>query len=59
MVLQLLPGMVLSADVVSRDGMLLLPADFVLDEGVIEKLRLFSEPVHGRMAVRIYTNRRK
>lgn len=58
-VMQLLPGMVLSADAVSKDGMLLLPADFVLDAEMIEKLQLFGQSVHGKMNVRVYINRRK
>lgn len=58
-VMQLLPGMVLSVDVVSKEGMLLLPADFTLNESVIEKLQLFSQPFNGRMNVKVYLNRRK
>ncbi len=58
-VLLLQPGMVLSADVLSKDGLLLLPAEYVLDEHVIERLQIFSEPFDHKMNVRIYTNRRK
>jgi hypothetical protein len=43
----------------SKDGLLLLPAEYVLDEHVIERLQIFSEPFDHKMNVRIYTNRRK
>ena len=58
-VLQLQPGMILSADLLSRDGMLLLPAEHALDAHMIDRLLLFSEPFNHKLNVRIYTNRRK
>jgi hypothetical protein len=33
------PGMVLARDLVTRDGVMLLAADFVLDENLIRQLR--------------------
>jgi response regulator RpfG family c-di-GMP phosphodiesterase len=50
--LQLRPGMVTTRDVVTRDGLLLLAREFVLDESIIEQLRLYEKtdghplPVH-------------
>lgn len=55
----LLPGMILSADVISKDGILLLPADHVLDEHIIEKLRLYDASGGGKLIVRVRANRRK
>ncbi|MFZ6756083.1 HD domain-containing phosphohydrolase [Undibacterium sp. Ji50W] len=56
---QLQIGMILSADVVSKDGMLLLPAEYVLDQHVIDKLRLFDHPGSAKLMIRVYSNRRK
>lgn len=53
------PGMILSADVISKDGMLLLPADYVLDQHIISKLALFEHPASAKLAIRVYSNRRK
>lgn len=36
------PGMMLAADLISKDGLLLLPADYVLEPNVIEKLKLYD-----------------
>lgn len=55
----LLPGMVLFSDVISREGMLLLPADHVLDEHLIENLRLYDASGSSKLAIRIRSNRRK
>jgi response regulator RpfG family c-di-GMP phosphodiesterase len=55
----LLSGMILTTDIISRDGILLLPADHVLDEHVIEKLRLYDLSGGGKLMVRVRTNRRK
>ncbi|MFZ6720368.1 HD domain-containing phosphohydrolase [Undibacterium sp. Ji49W] len=52
-------GMILSADVISKDGMLLLPAEYVLDQHVIDKLGLFDHPGSAKLTIRIYSNRRK
>ena len=38
----LLPGMVLASDVISQEGLLLLPAEYVLDEKYIEKLKIYD-----------------
>ncbi|MBR7746658.1 HD domain-containing phosphohydrolase [Undibacterium baiyunense] len=35
-------GMVLAQDLVTRDGLLILPADFVIEEKIVERLRVFG-----------------
>lgn len=55
----LLPGMVLAADVISKDGILLLPAEHVLDEHMIENLRLYDASSGSKLTMRIRGNRRK
>ncbi len=35
-------GMVLASDLVTREGLLILPADFVIDEHMVERLRVFA-----------------
>jgi response regulator RpfG family c-di-GMP phosphodiesterase len=54
----LLPGMMLCADVISKEGLLLLPADHVLEPHVIERLMLYDVSGGGKLMVRIRTNRR-
>lgn len=56
---QLQPGMILSADIVSKEGLLLLPADHVLDQHIIDKLKLFEHPTSAKLVIRVYSNRRK
>ncbi|MFZ6742606.1 HD domain-containing phosphohydrolase [Undibacterium sp. JH2W] len=56
---QLQAGMILSADVISKEGMLLLPADYVLDQHVIDKLALFEHPAGAKLIIRVHSNRRK
>ncbi|MCH8618682.1 HD domain-containing phosphohydrolase [Undibacterium sp. TS12] len=58
-IMHLEPGMILSADVISKDGMLLLPADYVLDQHIIGKLALFEHPASAKLVIRVYSNRRK
>jgi response regulator RpfG family c-di-GMP phosphodiesterase len=53
------PGMILSADVISKEGMLLLPADYVLDQHIIDKLTLFEHPAGAKLVIRVHSNRRK
>jgi response regulator RpfG family c-di-GMP phosphodiesterase len=55
---QLLPGMVLAGDLISKEGLLLLPADYVLDDNVIEKLRLYDKGRDETLSVGIYSKRR-
>jgi response regulator RpfG family c-di-GMP phosphodiesterase len=38
----LLPGMVLANDVISQEGLLLLPAEYVLDENYIDRLKIYD-----------------
>jgi len=58
-VVDLRPGMVLSTDLISRDGLLLLPADHVLSERMIEKMMRYDESYGARLILRIRTNRGK
>jgi response regulator RpfG family c-di-GMP phosphodiesterase len=47
-------GMVLSTDLISRDGVLLLPADYMLTERMIEKMQMFDEASYGgKLVIRI------
>lgn len=55
----LLPGMVLFTDIISKDGILLLPADHVLDEHVIDRLMLYGASGTGKLIVRVRGHRRK
>lgn len=50
---RLTPGMVLANDLVTREGLLILPADFVIDEHMVERLRVFAlslkTPLHAKI----------
>jgi response regulator RpfG family c-di-GMP phosphodiesterase len=46
-------GMVLQADLISREGSLLLPAEFILTDSVIEKLKRYSESNCGKVVLKI------
>ncbi|MES2069449.1 MAG: HD domain-containing phosphohydrolase [Pseudomonadota bacterium] len=46
-------GMVLSRDLMSRDGVLLLPTEHVLSERMIEKMMLYDATHGGQLTVRI------
>lgn len=52
------PGMMLAADLLSKDGMLLLPADYVLEANVIEKLRLYDIARKENLTLRISQKRK-
>ncbi len=52
------PGMMLASDLISKDGMLLLPADYVLEANVIEKLRLYDIARKENMTLRIAQKRK-
>ncbi len=52
------PGMMLASDLVSKDGMLLLPADYVLEANVIEKLRLYDIARKENLTLRIAQKRK-
>ena len=47
------PGMVLSRDLISRDGVLLLAADFVLDEGLIKQISDFASSEEVRIVIHV------
>ncbi|WP_394782037.1 HD domain-containing phosphohydrolase [Undibacterium sp.] len=52
--LDLQPGMVLSRDLLSRDGILLLPAEHVLTERMIEKLVQYCTVQDSHLIIRIH-----
>jgi hypothetical protein len=51
---QLEPGMVLSRDLISRDGLMLLAAEHVLTARVIAQLLDFEGKNGGRLGIRVY-----
>ena len=51
---ELMPGMVLSRDLVSRDGLMLLAGEHVLSSRVIAQLLDFEGKNGGRLAIRVY-----
>ena len=51
---QLLPGMVLSRDLVSRDGLMLLSAEHVLDLRLIRQVQDFETKSAARLAIRVW-----
>lgn len=55
---KLLPGMILSRDLISRDGVLLLSADHVLDERLILQILDFEKSGGARLSVSIRLDRR-
>lgn len=48
---ELVPGMVLSRDVVSRDGLMLLAADHVLDARMVQQLQDFEKKSGSRLPI--------
>ena len=52
------PGMVLSRDLVSRDGLLLLSADHLLDEKLIQQIIDFEKKNDGNLSIWV-SQRRK
>ena len=55
---QLKPGMVLARDLVTRDGLMLLSAEHVLDERIIQQVRDFENKNETRLAFRIWPPRK-
>ncbi|MFZ6645307.1 HD domain-containing phosphohydrolase [Undibacterium sp. TJN25] len=51
------PGMILSRDLLSRDGILLLPAEHVLSERMIEKLVQYCAAQDAHLIIRIHRRR--
>ncbi|HAT31878.1 MAG TPA: two-component system response regulator [Janthinobacterium sp.] len=51
---ELIPGMVLSRDLVSRDGLMLLAADHVLDARLIQQVQDFEAKSGGRLTIRVF-----
>ena len=52
------PGMVLARDLVTRDGVMLLAADFVLNESVIRQLRELEASEGSRLSIAIRPEQR-
>lgn len=50
---QLKPGMVLSRDLLSRDGVLLLSADYLLDDSLIRQIRSYSRSEGAVLSVHV------
>ncbi len=50
---ELIVGMVLSRDLVSREGLLLLSADHVLDTRMIKQVQDFESKSEGRLSIRV------
>ncbi|MEW5757359.1 MAG: HD domain-containing phosphohydrolase [Pseudomonadota bacterium] len=48
---ELQPGMVITRDLVMRDGMMLLSAGYVLDETLIERIRRFEKGIDERLTI--------
>ena len=55
---QLMPGMVLAHDLFSRDGMLLLSKEYILDEALIEQICNFEQTEGVRLEIHIRPDRR-
>jgi response regulator RpfG family c-di-GMP phosphodiesterase len=51
---ELVPGMVLSRDVVSRDGLMLLASDHVLDARMIQQLQDFEKKSGSRLPIFVH-----
>ena len=47
------PGMVLARDLVGKDGVMLLAADFVLDESLIRQLRELEASEGTRLSIAV------
>ena len=54
---QLKPGMVLSRDLLSKEGGLLLSKEYVIDEGLIEQIRNFERVDEKLLTVYIYAKK--
>src|SRR5476649_2335773 len=50
---ELQPGMVLARDLLTRDGLMLLSADHVLDARMIQQVRDFESKSDGRLPIRV------
>jgi response regulator RpfG family c-di-GMP phosphodiesterase len=53
---QLQPNMLLAHDLLSKEGLLLLPADFVLTETMIKRIKLYDASHSKKMSLRIKTS---
>jgi len=51
---ELIPGMVLSRDLVSRDGLMLLSAEHVLDQRLIQQVQDFETKSEARLNIRVW-----
>ena len=48
---ELLPGMVLARDLISRDGLMLLTVDHTLDARMIQQVQDFESKSGGRLSI--------
>ena len=48
---ELLPGMVLARDLISRDGLMLLSVEHVLDARMIQQVQDFETKAGGRLSI--------
>lgn len=55
---QLLPGMVLARDIVTRDGVLLLSKEFLLDDDLITQVRSFEKTDGSPLSIYVKPGRR-
>ena len=51
---ELVPGMTLSRDLISRDGLMLLAADHQLDARLIQQVQDFEAKSGGRLTIRVF-----
>ena len=55
---ELASGMTLSRDLISRDGVLLLAAEFILDDNLIRQIKDFARGEDGPVAIYVHADRR-
>jgi response regulator RpfG family c-di-GMP phosphodiesterase len=55
---ELKPGMVLSRDLISREGALLLAADFLLDDSLIKQIKDYASGEEGRVVIHVRGDRK-
>lgn len=56
---RLVPGMVLARDIVGRDGVLLLAADYIIDENLMRQIADYAEKEAPNLVIYIRADRRK
>jgi response regulator RpfG family c-di-GMP phosphodiesterase len=56
---QLMEGMALSRDLITREGILLLSKDYLMDQRFIDKIQAFERSEGQRLSIYIHTRRRR